>query len=159
MGRRALIRAGKCLPETTTEVFVTFKRPLTNVFEDSGAKPANYLRFRLSPEVETALGAVGKLPGEAMVGEVEELLFRRRPSDEMAPYERLLGDAMRGDATLFAREDAVEAAWRIVDPVLGDATPVHEYDPGTWGPPEADALTADLGGWHNPSSPLVHARA
>ena len=85
-----------------------------------------------------------------MVGEEVELISRRHPGDEMMPYERLLGDAMRGDASLFARYDSVEEAWRVVDPVLGNATPLVQYDPNTWGPPEADRFIADAGGWHNP---------
>jgi glucose-6-phosphate 1-dehydrogenase len=90
------------------------------------------------------------VPGEAMIGEDVELVARRHPGDGMAPYERLLGDAMRGDPTLFAREDSVEAAWRVVDPIVGNVTPVHQYEPNTWGPPEADALLAGDAGWHNP---------
>jgi glucose-6-phosphate 1-dehydrogenase len=109
------------------------------------------MRFRLSPNVTIALGARAKLPGEAMVGEAVELLVRHMAGDEMTPYERLLGDAIRGDAMLFVREDAVETAWRVVDPVLGNTTPVHEYDPNTWGPPEADQIIVADGGWHNPS--------
>jgi glucose-6-phosphate 1-dehydrogenase len=85
-----------------------------------------------------------------MVGEAVELLVRHMAGDEMTPYERLLGDAIRGDAMLFVREDAVEAAWRVVDPVLGNKTPVHEYEPNTWGPAEADQIIVADGGWHNP---------
>ena len=114
----------------------------------------NYFRFRLSPDVVMALGARTKMPGEAMVGENVELIARHAPGgDEMAPYERLLGDAMRGDATLFAREDAVEAAWRVVDPILGNADarpPVRSRS--TWGPPEADRLIAPDGEWHDPTT-------
>jgi len=90
------------------------------------------------------------MPGEAMVGEAVELLVRQSPADEMTPYERLLGDAIRGDATLFVREDGVEAAWAVVDPILGNAVPVHDYEPNTWGPAEADQIIARDGGWHNP---------
>ena len=85
-----------------------------------------------------------------MIGEPVRLLATHQRADEMTPYERLLGDALRGDATLFARQDSIEAQWRIVDPVLGAATPLHEYPPGSWGPPEADRLIADDGGWSNP---------
>ena len=85
-----------------------------------------------------------------MVGEEVELISRQHPGDEMMPYERLLRDAIRGDAALFARYDSVEEAWRVVDPILGNATPVVRYDPGTWGPPDADRFIADAGDWHNP---------
>jgi glucose-6-phosphate 1-dehydrogenase len=143
-----LIRAGKCLPVTTTEVRVALRRPpLARPLPHQG----NYLRFRLSPEVQIALGARVKQPGEKMVGEPTELTFVHHPGgDEMDAYERLLGDAMAGDATLFTRQDAVETAWSIVEPILGNATPVHEYQPGSWGPAEADRLTAGVGGWHAP---------
>ncbi len=144
------IRAGKCLPTTVTEVWVMLKRPPHSVFSEVVAPHANYFRFRLSPDFIISVGARIKVAGEEMVGEEIELVAHEQSSDEMAPYERLLGDAMRGDATLFNREDAVEAAWRIVDPILGDVTPVHEYVQGTWGPSEADAIAADIGGWHNP---------
>ena len=142
------IRAGKCLPVTTTEVIVDLKRPpLVMLAPGQG----NYVRFRLSPDVTIAVGAQVKRPGEALVGEETELSFVHHPAgDEMDAYERLLGDAMEGDATLFARQDAVEASWAIVDPILGNPTPLCEYEPGTWGPPEADRLTADAGGWQSP---------
>jgi glucose-6-phosphate 1-dehydrogenase len=146
------IRAGKRLPTTATEVRVEFKRPPHAVFDTASARQADYVRFRLSPDVTISLGARVKLAGEAMVGEGVELLVRHVAGDAAAPYERLLGDAVRGDAMLFVREDAVEAAWRVVDPVLGNKTPVHEYEPNTWGPAEADQIIAADGGWHNPSS-------
>lgn len=144
------IRAGKCLPVTTTEVIVELKRPpVTRLAPGKG----NYLRLRLSPEVSIAIGARVKTPGEAMISEPTELsLVHHSTGDEMSPYERLLGDAMAGDATLFARQDAVEAAWGIVEPILGNVTPVHEYESGTWGPAEVDRLTADVGGWAHPTS-------
>jgi glucose-6-phosphate 1-dehydrogenase len=145
-----LLRAGKRLPVTATEVVVTLKRPPQAVFDEIQPRQSNFLRFRLSPNVVIALGARAKVPGEPMIGEDVELIARHHSGDEMAPYERLLGDAMRGDATLFAREDSVEAAWRVVDPILGNVTPVHRYEPNTWGPHEADVLVADEGGWHNP---------
>ena len=136
------IRAGKCLPVTTTEVFVQLKHPPRIVFDEEQHGHPNYVRFRLSPEVFISLGARAKRAGEAMVGEEVELVARHQSPDEMAPYERLLGDAMRGDQRLFARQDAVEAAWRVVDPVLGPVAPVYPYEPGTWGPPE---------GWEEPT--------
>ena len=142
------IRAGKCMPMSTTEVMVTLKRP---PLRRLGPEETNHLRFRLSPEVLIALGARIKKSGEHMVSEPTELkMVHQEDGDEMDPYERLLGDAMAGDATLFSRQDGVEAAWAIVDPILKTGTPVHEYEPGTWGPPDAARLTADVGGWHNP---------
>jgi glucose-6-phosphate 1-dehydrogenase len=144
------IRAGKCLPVSATEVMVHLQRPPQVVFGEDDSARSNYYRFRLSPHVWISLGARAKVPGEVMAGEEVELVARHHHGDEMTPYERLLGDAMRGDATLFAREDAVEAAWRVVDPILGNVTPVYEYEPNTWGPREADAIIAGNGGWHNP---------
>jgi glucose-6-phosphate 1-dehydrogenase len=144
------IRAGKCLPVTAAEVRVEMKAPPQVVFDETEPAGANYLRFRLSPTVETALGARSKLPGEAMVGEEVELLAAYHAGDQLAPYERLLGDAMRGDQSLFASEESVEAAWRVVDPVLEDVTPLYQYDQGTWGPAEAAQLIAGDGGWCNP---------
>jgi glucose-6-phosphate 1-dehydrogenase len=145
------IRAGKCLPGTASEVFVELKRPPQALFSDAGEVPPNYFRFRLSPHVELSLGARAKLPGERMLGENVELAACHDGVDEMTPYERLLGDAMRGDQMLFAREDSVEEAWRVVGPALDGATPVHEYTAGSWGPREADCLVRD-GGWHVPQS-------
>jgi glucose-6-phosphate 1-dehydrogenase len=144
------IRAGKQMPVTATEVLVQLKRPPQAVFDAVTQRQANYFRFRLSPDVSISLGARAKLPGEAMAGERVEFAVRESFVDEMTPYERLLGDALRGDPMLFVREAGVEAAWRVVDPVLGDATPVHEYDPNSWGPIEADRIIAGDGGWHNP---------
>jgi glucose-6-phosphate 1-dehydrogenase len=142
-----VIRAGKHLPLTATEVVVQFNQPPQVIFEDKDVGGRNYVRFRLSPNEVIALGARAKVPGEAMVGEAVELQVHSKHPDEMPPYERLLGDAMEGDAALFARQDAVEAAWRIVDPILGDAVPVHPYEQGTWGPREASGLVGDIGGW------------
>ncbi len=143
------IRAGKCLPVTTTEVFVKLKRP---PLRKLGESDTNYFRFQLSPDVIIAIGAQVKRPGEEMVPEPTELkLVHHQDGDEMDAYERLLSDAMAGDGTLFARQDAVEAAWAIVQPILGDVAPVHEYEPGGWGPAEAARLTEDIGGWHDPS--------
>jgi glucose-6-phosphate 1-dehydrogenase len=143
------IRAGKCLPTTTTEVLVELRRPpLARNFPEFG----NYVRFRLSPDVVIAIGARILKPGDdpPILMPVELSAVHYPAGDEMDPYERLLGDAMVGDAILFAREDAVEAAWAVVEPVLGNVTPVHEYEPGTWGPAVAERLTADVGGWHKP---------
>ncbi|MEP6688615.1 MAG: glucose-6-phosphate dehydrogenase, partial [Gemmatimonadales bacterium] len=144
------IRAGKCLPVTATEVLVELKRPPVALFPDCTAAPPNRFRFRLSPQVVLSLGARAKLPGDTMRGEDVELFACHDQKDEMAPYERLLRDAMRGDQMLFAREDLVEEAWRVVGPVLGDATPVYPYESGSWGPAEADRLLQDGAGWFNP---------
>jgi len=143
------IRAGKCLPVTACEVLVKFRCPPFSPFgEELGSAP-NYLRFRLSPEILIAVGTRVKRGGEEMVGEPVELEVMRYERHALKPYERLLGDAMRGDATLFARQDEVEAAWEVVDPVLGDATPVYPYDKHTWGPAEA-ARVSPPSGWYDP---------
>jgi glucose-6-phosphate 1-dehydrogenase len=144
------IRAGKELPVTCTEVLVQFRRP--PAVYSSVAPPPNYLRFRISPEVAIALGVMVKMLGEEMAGREAELLALHHPSkDEMDAYERLLGDALKGDATLFAREDYVEEAWRIFDPVLKAGTPVYEYEPNTWGPHEVEQNVSPVGEWHNPT--------
>ena len=145
-----LVRTGKKLPVTATEVQVQFKRPPVKSFVD-GKLDANTMRFRLTPDVFIALEATAKVAGEGMRGEPVELVARHQSGDEMSPYERLLGDAMRGDPRLFAREDAVEAAWRVVDPLVRQPPPVIEYRPGTWGPRDADRLAADVGGWRSPT--------
>ena len=144
------IRAGKQLPFTATEVLVELHRPPQAVFDEIKPGQSNYFRFRLSPNVFISLCARAKVPGDSMSGEEVELVARHHSGDEMSPYERLLSDAMRGDASLFAREDNVEAAWRVVDPILRDVTPVYEYEPKTWGPAEADRIIEGDGGWHNP---------
>ena len=142
------LRAGKCLPVSTTEVVVDLKRPpIVKLAPGKG----NYVRFRLSPDVTIAVGARVKRPGEEMVGEETELSFVHHPhGDEMDAYERLIGDAMDGETTLFARQDIVERAWEIVDPILHTDRPPIEYEPGTWGPSEADKLTEPIGGWQAP---------
>ncbi len=146
------VRVGKCLPTTANEVLVRFKLLSMPVLDESAPPPADTYRFRLSPDVVLAFGMNVKKPGPAMVGQSVELVAHRQAADEMHPYERLLGDACAGDPTLFARQDAVEESWRIVDPILGNATPVHEYAPGTWGPAEAArALVPEGGGWFDPA--------
>ncbi len=145
------LRAGKCLPVTATEILVRFKHLPPEALDDPAALHGNYFRFRLNPEVVIALRLKVKRPGEEMLGEPIELVARHQAADEMSPYERLLGDAACGDAMLFAREDSVEAAWRVVDPILGNASPLHEYDPGTWGPAEANRELAPADGWHDPA--------
>jgi glucose-6-phosphate 1-dehydrogenase len=143
------IRAGKSLPKTCTEVVIRLRRPPT-VFPSSSPSP-NYFRFRISPEVTVAFGVTVMDQEEMMIGQSVELVARRHPAaGEMDAYERVLGDAMAGDATLFAREDYVEEAWRIVDPVLKSGTPVFEYEPNTWGPSEVDAQVTPPGGWQHP---------
>jgi glucose-6-phosphate 1-dehydrogenase len=145
------IRAGKCLPLTATEVFVSLKNPPHSVFGDGASSHRNYFRFRLNPDFAISVGARIKAGGEAMVGEEVELVAHEDSAEyRMLPYARLLGDAMRGDPTLFNRQDAVEAAWRVIQPVLDHVPPLFEYQPHTWGPPKADAIAANIGGWHNP---------
>jgi glucose-6-phosphate 1-dehydrogenase len=145
-----LIRAGKNLPVTCTEVLVRFRQPPAIYSADP--PPGNYFRFRINPEVAIALSAQVLESTEKMVGQSVELLaIERECAEGMGPYERLLNDAMRGDATLFAREDSVEQAWRIVEPILGTAAPLYEYEPATWGPKEADRILDGVGPWHNPS--------
>jgi glucose-6-phosphate 1-dehydrogenase len=148
------VRAGKCLARTVTEVAVELKLPPQVVFPEPTPAIGNTIRFRLSPEVSITLDARAKKPGEQMVGQPVALTVTEQPAQgtegRMDAYERLLGDAMAGDATLFARQDVVEAAWAIVDPVIHGPSPLHRYEPGTWGPAEADALVADVGGWNTP---------
>lgn len=142
------IRAGKRMAVTTTEVQVTLRDPPASVFREPPAHGANRLRFRLGPrDTQIGLSARVKAPGTSMVGRGIELDFCHEPEDEMEAYERLIGDAMRGDHTLFAREDSIEAAWKIFDPVLRAGTPVYTYSQGTWGPPEANTLAMPVGGW------------
>ncbi len=140
------------MPVNATEVLVRFKRLPRPVLDETEPPLPNYFRFRVSPEVVLALGTKVKKPGEGMVGERIELVARHQEPDEMDPYERLLGDAAKGDTMLFARQDAVEESWRIVDHILDGMTPLYQYEPGTWGPPQAERLVAPEGGWHNPKS-------
>jgi glucose-6-phosphate 1-dehydrogenase len=145
------IRTGKCLPITTTEVIVDLKCPPVAIFDEINRAQSNYFRFRLSPEVVIAAGARVKRPGEDMVGDAVELVARHATTGEKSPYERLLGDAVRGDASLFTRDDVVEAAWRVIDPILRTVVPVEEYEPGTWGPARASMVISDGEGWHDPN--------
>ena len=143
------IRAGKCLPVTCAEIVVRLRQPPTMYVEFN--LRANYFRFRISPEVTLAFGMNAIAPGEDTVSQADELIVSRHPrAEEMDAYERVLGDAMAGDPTLFAREDYVEEAWRIVDPVLKAGTPVIEYDPNSWGPGEVYQKVSPVGGWQNP---------
>jgi glucose-6-phosphate 1-dehydrogenase len=146
------VRAGKCLPVTATEVVVALKSPPAL---GDRVPQQNHFRFLFNPDVEIAVGTQVKEPGEVMRGHQVELLAGSETGREMMDaYERLLGDAMRGDSTLFARADEVEAAWRVVDPVLSAGTPVYEYEQGTWGPPEADRHVVPPCGWKNPAVAL-----
>jgi len=143
------IRAGKCLPVTCAEILVRLKQPPT-MYEGFDLKE-NYCRMRISPDITIAIGANAIAPGSETVSRTAEMVGTRHPhADEMDAYERVLGDAMEGDATLFAREDHVEEAWRIVDPVLKAGTPVYDYEPGTWGPAEVEQRVMPPGGWANP---------
>ena len=146
------LRSGKCLAKTAVEVLVKLKPPPQRLFEDSAPRvgQANYLRFRLSPDAAIALAARVKRAGEEFVGDQRELFLLDTQPNEEAPYERLIGDAMAGDGALFAREDSVEAAWAVVDPVIATHHRAHPYKPGTWGPKQADKLIAPDGRWHNP---------
>ncbi len=144
-----VIRAGKSLPVTCTEVMVRFRQP-PDIYSQSST-PANYFRFRISPDITIALGTSILDESTTMSGKPVELMVADDPRvGGMDAYERLLHDAMKGDATLFAREDSVEQAWRIVEPVLGAQTPVYEYSPGTWGPDEARQIVNDCSPWHAP---------
>jgi len=147
------IRTGKCFPVTVTEVLVWLHRPPQLIFSGREFKrpdTPNYFRFRLGPDVEIAIGIRAKAGGSPVESELVELYACKDRHELMEPYDRLLGDAMEGDTMLFSRQDEVEAAWRIVDPLLRDPPPVHEYEPGTWGPAEADELVTSPRGWHNP---------
>jgi glucose-6-phosphate 1-dehydrogenase len=148
------VRAGKCLRTTCTEVIVELKCAPPVVFGEAKPSIGNTIRFRLSPQVVIAIGARAKSPGEGMRGEPVELSVVEEPEQgkdgRMDAYERLLGDAMAGDATLFARQDVVEAAWAIVDPVIHGPSPMYDYECGSWGPPQADRLVDDVGGWNTP---------
>ena len=146
------VRAGKRLKTTATEVIVELRQPPPVVFEEPAPRDGNYVRFRLSPDVEIAVGASAKRPGERMAGEPVELSVvqvpRQGSDGRMDAYERLLGDAMSGDPMLFARQDLVEEAWSIVDPVIRDPRPPYEYEPSDWGPTDANALVEEIGGWN-----------
>ena len=144
------IRAGKCLETTATEVIVTLKKPPLSIFDADTTPAANYWRLRLSPEVVIGAGALVKRNGEEMRGEPVELIARHRTQTEMSPYERLLHDAVRGDNSLFTQDASVEAAWRVIDPVLRNPPPVVEYGCGSWGPGSADDIVLEDGVWHNP---------
>jgi glucose-6-phosphate 1-dehydrogenase len=144
------VRAGKKLPVTSTEALIEFKRPPRETFGEIVPTSSAHMRIRMSPDMTIGLGVRVKTPGERMVGRDVELEMHRRGLDDMPPYERLLGDASRGNSELFSRQDLVEAQWRIVDPILGGVTPLYPYDPGTWGPQEASQLIGNDGPWVDP---------
>jgi glucose-6-phosphate 1-dehydrogenase len=145
-----VIRAGKTMPVTATEIAVTFKDPPHDVFGIEPERPADMLTFRIWPETAVGLTLQGKKPGAGWEPQAEQLAFAQQPGSDIRPYDRLIGAALTGDRWLFARQDTVEAAWKIVDPVLGDATPVHPYAKGTWGPKEADRLLPYRDTWYDP---------
>jgi glucose-6-phosphate 1-dehydrogenase len=145
------VRTGKRLPVTATEVMATFRRPPQRLFDEPVPPRTNYLRFRLGPDrVAIALGTRVKAPGETMAGRETELYACNSHADEMTPYERLLGDALRGDPTLFARQDSVEVAWDIVDRLLASGPQAEPYVPGSWGPVAAERMAERYGGWYDP---------
>jgi glucose-6-phosphate 1-dehydrogenase len=146
------LRSGKYLAESATEIIVELKPPPQRLFADSAPTTGrtNYLRFQLSPSSAIALAARVKRAGKEFVGDQRELFLVEDQPGEETPYERLLGDAMAGDGALFTREDAVEAAWAVVDPVLKKPRRVRPYKRRSWGPKESDALIASNGRWNNP---------
>jgi glucose-6-phosphate 1-dehydrogenase len=146
-----LIRAGKCMPVTATEVTVTFKQPPHDVFGIGPVATGNRLSFRIWPETAVSLTLQGKKPGAGWEPLAEDLVFAGQPGSDIRPYDRLIGAALDGDRWLFARQDTVEAMWEIVDPVLGDVVPVHPYARGSWGPKEADGLLTGHVTWHAPA--------
>jgi glucose-6-phosphate 1-dehydrogenase len=138
------------MPITATEVMVDLKRPPLAIFDEITPAASNYFRFRLNPEVVISAGARVKRRGQDMSGEAVELIARHTADGEESPYARLLGDAIRNDASLFTRDDSVEAAWRVVEPILGEVTLLTEYEPCTWGPAAAATVVAGKEGWHDP---------
>ncbi|HUZ37107.1 MAG TPA: glucose-6-phosphate dehydrogenase [Streptosporangiaceae bacterium] len=146
-----VIRAGKCMPVTATEVTVRFRKPPRDIFGLAPLPPDNELRFRVWPETALSFSLAGKRPGAGWEPQMEELAFAQQAGEDMRPYDRLIGAALDADRWLFARQDTVEAAWAIVDPVLGDVTPVHPYAKGSWGPKEADRLLPNRDAWHDPA--------
>ena len=146
-----VIRAGKCMPVTATEVTVRFRHPPRDIFGLAPLPRNNELRFRLWPETAVSFQLAGKKPGPGWEPQMEELTFAQRPGSDQRPYDQLIGAALDGERWMFARQDTVEAAWEIVDPVLGDVVPVHPYARGSWGPKEADRLLTDRDTWHDPA--------
>lgn len=149
------VRAGKLMPVTCTEALVEFKRPPKETFGELVPNTSAHMRIRVSPDMTIGLGVRVKSPGERMVGRDVELELHRQSVQDTPPYERLLGDASRGNSELFSRQDLVEAQWRIVEPILGNVTPYYTYAPGTWGPVEADQLIGNDGPWLDPVLPTT----
>ncbi len=146
-----LIRAGKCMPVTATDIAITFKPPPHDVFGIEPVRPEDMLRFRIWPEAAVSLTVHGKKPGAGWEPQAEELAFAQQPGSDIRPYDRLIGAALDGERWLFARQDTVEAMWQVVDPVLGDVVPVHPYARGSWGPKEADRLLPGRDTWYDPA--------
>jgi len=144
------IRAGKALPVTAAEILVQFRAPPRNTFGEGLADSTGHMRFRLSPDVSINLGLRVKKPGDGMAGEDREMTLTEQPASLLPPYQRLLGDALRGNADLFARQDIIDAQWRVVDPVLRDPPPCQIYEPGSWGPHAAESLIGEHGPWRDP---------
>jgi glucose-6-phosphate 1-dehydrogenase len=147
-----VIRAGKTMPVTATEITIRFTPVPFDVFGMGPIRISNHLRFRIWPETQMGLSLAGKMPGGSNQAEMQELVFAQRPGSGMRPYDRLIGAALDGKRVLFARQDTVEAAWRVVDPILGDAVPLHTYPRGSWGPKEADRLLPAGQTWHDPAA-------
>ena len=147
------IRAGKVMPVTCMQAFVEFKRPPMETFHELVPARSSHVRIRVSPDISIGMGLRVKVPGERMVGQDVELDLKSHAASDMPPYERLLGDAMRGNGELFARQDLVEAQWRVVQPILDNVTPVYSYEPGTWGPDETQQLIGSDGPWVDPVVP------
>lgn len=150
-GVHVAIRAGKCLPVTATEVVMRFRPSAHDFFDLAASAERNTLRFRLWPDAEIGLTLNGKKPGVAWVAEAEDLSFAQLPGSGVRPYDRLIGAALSGERWLFAHQQTVEAAWRVVDPVLGDVVPVQPYPRGSWGPEDADRILPEGDTWHDPA--------
>jgi len=149
-GVPVVIRTGKCLPVTATEVYIRFRPPPHDVFGLEPSSMVNTLRFRVYPQAQASLKLVGKKPGAAgWALRQEDLVFAEQPASEMRTYDRLIGAALSGKRWLFARQETIESCWRIIDPVLGNVVPLHRYARGSWGPKEADSLLPDGVPWHD----------
>ena len=150
-GVPVLIRAGKTMPVTATEITITFRQAPVDVFGVGAIGIANQLRFRIWPETELGLSLAGKVPGAENRAQLQEMVFVQHSGSDMRPYDRLIGAALDGRRVLFARQDTVEAAWRVVDPILDDSLPLHTYPQGSWGPKEAELLLPEGESWHDPA--------